>query len=478
MPSTFTTNLNLELQATGEHSGTWGSNLNSNSLAIVDAALGNVQTISLSSTDVTLNTAQTQVNSIYLTGTLTANVSVIFPAIGRTYFVRNATTGAFSVTLKITGGSGATVTATQGTGALYVLDGTNVYLPTPGATLGASTPIASATTTDLGTIASHNANVTGTTTINSFGSSAAISSPFYFLTFTGSLQLTYNGTSLILPGGISITTQAGDFAIAMYAGSSNWIVLDYVPASGTSLVPFAAGAAATIASASTVNLGTAQSHNVSISGTTTINAFGSSASTANPIYFVAFTGVLQLTYNATSLILPGGVSITTAAGDTAIAQYLGSGNWQVISYTPASGQAVVPSAWEQVGGTTNVNSGTSVTITDIPACQQIVIRFNALSLTSSNRAGLALSTNNGGSFGASAVISIASQVNYGIVTIDAAGVSGLPKTVLVEMGQSGGLTGGGYTDTGTTGVVNAFQLTPVTGGSFNGSGTITVWTIR
>ena len=121
MASTFTTNLDLELQATGEHSGTWGATLNTNALAIIDAALGNVQTISLSSTDVTLNTAQTQVNSIYLTGTLSANVNVIFPAIGRTYYIQNNTTGSFSVTLKITGSGGATVTASQGTGAIYVL---------------------------------------------------------------------------------------------------------------------------------------------------------------------------------------------------------------------------------------------------------------------------------------------------------------------------------------------------------------------
>lgn len=129
MPSSYTTNLNLELQATGENSGTWGSLLNANDFTVVDSVLGNVQTISLSGSDVTLTTSQTQVNFIKLTGALTANVNVIFPAIGRTYFVQNSTTGAFAVTLKITGSGGATAVVPQnpGQGQAFILDGINVY---------------------------------------------------------------------------------------------------------------------------------------------------------------------------------------------------------------------------------------------------------------------------------------------------------------------------------------------------------------
>ncbi len=52
-----------------------------------------------------------------------------------------------------------------------------------------------------------------------------------------------------------------------------------------------------------------------------------------------FAAALTLTHNATSLILPGGANITTAAGDTAIAISLGSGNWVVVNYMPAGGYA-------------------------------------------------------------------------------------------------------------------------------------------
>lgn len=93
--------------------------------------------------------------------------------------------------------------------------------------VGARTDIASATTTDLGTVTTHNARVTGTTTITSFGSSASVNSPVYYIEFGGTLTLTHNGTSLILPGGQNITTAAGATAIAMYLGTGDWQVYFY-----------------------------------------------------------------------------------------------------------------------------------------------------------------------------------------------------------------------------------------------------------
>ena len=95
-----------------------------------------------------------------------------------------------------------------------------------------------------------------------------------------------------------------------------------------------------LASATTTDLGTIASHNINITGVTTITGFGSTAVATYPLYQLTFAGILILTYNATSLILPGSTNITTAAGDTAQALYLGSGNWQIISYTRRNGQAL------------------------------------------------------------------------------------------------------------------------------------------
>ncbi|NOG70514.1 hypothetical protein [Roseicella sp. DB1501] len=99
------------------------------------------------------------------------------------------------------------------------------------------------------------------------------------------------------------------------------------------------GTQTTLASASTCNLGSITTQNVKITGTTTINSFGSSASTMVPIYMIEFAASLTLT-NSAALTLPGGVSIQTQPGDCAIAEYLGSGNWRVRDYTYAAGTSL------------------------------------------------------------------------------------------------------------------------------------------
>lgn len=95
---------------------------------------------------------------------------------------------------------------------------------------GTQTAIASATTTDLGTITTNNALITGTTTITSFGSSAVLSNPVYLIQFNGALTLTYNAASLILPGAANITTAAGDSAFVTFINPLGyWQVIAYFP---------------------------------------------------------------------------------------------------------------------------------------------------------------------------------------------------------------------------------------------------------
>jgi hypothetical protein len=112
----------------------------------------------------------------------------------------------------------------------------------------------------------------------------------------------------------------------------------------------------TIASATTTNIGAATSNSVIVSGTTTITGLGTIAAGAERV--VQFSGALTLTHNATSLILPGGASITTAAGDVAYFVSLGTGNWRCTGYQKANGQAVVAS-----GGTGDFKSDGTVAMT-------------------------------------------------------------------------------------------------------------------
>lgn len=94
----------------------------------------------------------------------------------------------------------------------------------------ASDTIASATTTDLGSKESQYLTVSGTTTITGLGTiSAGIAK---YVTFSGALLLTHNGTSLILPTAANITTVVGDTAKFLSLGSGNWKCLSYNRASG------------------------------------------------------------------------------------------------------------------------------------------------------------------------------------------------------------------------------------------------------
>ena len=112
----------------------------------------------------------------------------------------------------------------------------------------------------------------------------------------------------------------------------------------------------TLASATVTDLGSVGSNNVLISGTTTINSFGTSASLANPVYLLQFNGILQITYNATSMILPGAANITTAAGDSALVEFTNAlGYWRMIAHFSAAAGASLGTAASQNIGTSGAN---------------------------------------------------------------------------------------------------------------------------
>ncbi len=106
------------------------------------------------------------------------------------------------------------------------------------------------------------------------------------------------------------------------------------------------------ASASTVDLSTADGNLVHITGGTTILGFGTVQ--AGSRFVLVFDAILILTYNATSLILPTAANITTAAGDTAFLVSEGGGNWRCVAYQRASGAALVGGGGGGSGTVTSV----------------------------------------------------------------------------------------------------------------------------
>ena len=132
MASTFT-DLGLELMATGENAGTWGTKTNAN-LSLIEQLTGGVIQVStaggagntLLDIDNGALTGTAQHRIIELTGALTGSRVLTFPLLTETfYIIKNGTTGAYTVQLKAVSGSGATVTfsATDKGYKLIYLDG-------------------------------------------------------------------------------------------------------------------------------------------------------------------------------------------------------------------------------------------------------------------------------------------------------------------------------------------------------------------
>lgn len=177
-------------------------------------------------------------------------------------------------------------------------------------------------------------------------------------------------TTLIVPNGSSIY---------VICNGSNF----FTSKSLSNQQPFA-----TIASAATTDLSTVGSQNVTVTGTTTITAFGTAP--AGTFRRLVFSGILTLTHNATSLILPQGGNVVTAAGDSLEAVSLGSGNWRVTSYqvaTPLVAEVLLSSQTVSAAASINFTGFLSSTydyytlvfVDTYPAtnAQQICVRFGA-----------------------------------------------------------------------------------------------------
>jgi hypothetical protein len=94
-----------------------------------------------------------------------------------------------------------------------------------------------------------------------------------------------------------------------------------------------------IASAATTNIAASGTSGYArVTGSTTITSLGTAV--AGVERWILFASTPVITHNATSLIMPGGVNVTTAAGDVACFRSEGSGNWRCVVYQTASGSPV------------------------------------------------------------------------------------------------------------------------------------------
>ena len=135
MASSFS-DLGIELMATGENAGTWGTKTNTN-LQIVEKAIagyveqavtsGGTTALSITDGDATESTSVARHAVIKLTGTITGNSIVTVPdSIEKVYIVVNGTSGSSTVQFKTASGTGVTFGASDKSTKLLFSDGTNI----------------------------------------------------------------------------------------------------------------------------------------------------------------------------------------------------------------------------------------------------------------------------------------------------------------------------------------------------------------
>lgn len=191
MASTYTTSLRLDMQGAGDNPTTWGTNLNTNVITLVDTAVAGFLSLAMGDANKTLSTAngssdQARNLVVRCTGALTANRTITIPAVSKVYVIDNATTGGFSIVVS-NGTNSVTIPALSG--VLVWTDGTNVYQTYNLLAAG---------------------NITGVTINNSvIGGTTAAAGTFTTLTATGAVALSPANLNVVMsPTGTGLVTMA------------------------------------------------------------------------------------------------------------------------------------------------------------------------------------------------------------------------------------------------------------------------------
>jgi hypothetical protein len=136
MPSTYSPNLRIELIATGEQSGTWGSTTNTNLGTLIEDAISGYVSVSVTSSDQALTATngvpdQSRNMVVNLTTTTGADFNVYIPPAEKYYVIRNSSahnaTIYCSTSLGNTTPAGAGVTIAANSTTIIFSDVTNVF---------------------------------------------------------------------------------------------------------------------------------------------------------------------------------------------------------------------------------------------------------------------------------------------------------------------------------------------------------------
>lgn len=247
---------------------------------------------------------------------------------------------------------------------------------------GAINNVASAATTDLCSVNPAYLNITGSTTITSFGSTCQVG-VWKRIQFSGALTLTYNATSLIIQTGANITTAAGDTADVVALGSGNWIVTAYHRATGAAL------------STAGLNVGANALGNSALTFTVPVN-LGLTASVPSNQLQVNFTGANGSAPSSSNPVLIPFRSSTLGTGTPTVDSLQSSINMTVASnLSMGCTTAVTCRVWIYAidnAGTVLVGLQTCSNATQIFACNDDLLYATNGNTTGSNFNGVLAST--------------------------------------------------------------------------------------
>lgn len=207
MPSTYTSNLKIELIPTGDQVGTWGVTTNDNFQYVFEEAIvGTGNPDFATDADLTLTLVNSVGNqtarNVYLNvtssvvGGLTATRNLIVPTIYKNYVIYNNTTGGQSIVVKTSAGTGVTVP--NGKKVPVYVDNTNViaafdYL-SGNVTVGGNATVTGNVATVNATLSGNLVAVNATLSGNIAGAVATFSGDSSF-TSTGALKVPVGTTA-------------------------------------------------------------------------------------------------------------------------------------------------------------------------------------------------------------------------------------------------------------------------------------------
>ena len=368
MASTYTTLLRLVKPTTGELEATWGDVVNAGLTSLVDTALAGTANVAHDNTaNYTLTTASGSADEaramfLNVTGVLGAARNVVCPTSSKLYFIKNATTGGFAVTLKTAAGTGVSVP--NGKYMALYCDGTNVVeaVNYSGAfqPLDAQlTDVAGLTPTDNGVIIGNGTNFvveSGATLKTSLGLTIGTDVQAYdadLTTWAGVTPGTGVATALAVNVGSAgaLVTNGGALGTPSSGTLTNATGLPAAGVTGTALVAAAIGTTVQaydadlttwagvtpgtgIATALAINAGSTGAPILQggAAATTSLTATSLSVdsgqanlvlsdvnvmATGTQLTFGAYGGAATATFSSTGLVLTGDVSVGTKTPATA-----------------------------------------------------------------------------------------------------------------------------------------------------------------